>query len=119
MPPKTRSIETQTDEEPTEKVEKNTQTSTTKDEETQSLDVKMEMEVDDKYIVVTLMNMCKLLIKYADKDMGTDPLYKDLAERFAHTVNMMVKRKYPVKLEAEPEASSRPTTRQQTAKRMD
>ena len=81
MPAKTRSIDTQTDEEPTEKVEQKTQTSrdievqteaepedkktqTTKDEQTQ-LEAKMEMELDDKYIIVTLMQMSKLLIQYA------------------------------------------------------
>ena len=107
-------FEVQTDAEPEDK-----KTQTTKDEETQSLEVKMELDVDDKYIIVTLMNMCKLLIMYSDKEMGKDPLYKDIADKFAHTVNLMITRKYPVKPEAEPEASSRPTTRQQTAKRID
>jgi hypothetical protein len=113
MSPKTRTIETQTDEEPTEQVEQKTQTTrdievqtdaepedkktqTTKDEETQSLEVKMGMDVDDKYIIVTLMNMCKLLIMYSDKEMGKDPLYKDLADKFSHAVNLMITRNYPV-----------------------
>ena len=142
MSPKTRSIETQTDEEPTKQMEQKTQTSrdmevqtdvepedkkiqTTKDLFTQTLTTKMELERDDKFIMVTLLQLSKMLIKYAHEDLYEDRGYEDLKSRFGLTVDLMIERKYPIEPEKKSrkrtnsEERSKPETRQQAAKRQD
>ena len=68
---------------------------TTTDVQSQTIAVEAKLNPDDKYMIVSIWEIMRMLMHYSDAE-DSSPKWKENLERFNFTFNSMKTRGYPV-----------------------